>query len=215
MVLFVWDFHGVLEKDNEKAVIDISNQVLARSGFQERFTHEDNERYYGLKWYQYFERLLPGLTHEDHIALQSECFRYAEDNLDILTRHIKPNDYVLEVLSEIAQTGNIQLVISNTRQADLIWFLDSIGVKGYFDKDHIIGVNAHQTHNTKVDAITKFIEDLNPEKVIVIGDSEDDLIMGKAVGATTYFYKHPHREHENTNNADHVIKDLRVILKEL
>lgn len=38
MILFVWDFHGVLEKDNEKAVVDISNQVLSEAGFKEKFT---------------------------------------------------------------------------------------------------------------------------------------------------------------------------------
>jgi len=30
--LFVWDFHGVLEKDNEQAVIQISNDVLKELG---------------------------------------------------------------------------------------------------------------------------------------------------------------------------------------
>lgn len=215
MVLFIWDFHGVLEKDNEKAVIDISNKVLARAGFKERFTHEDNERYYGLKWYQYFEKLLPNLTHQEHIELQSECFKFTEKNPDILSKHIKPNDHAVEVLSIIAASGNIQIVISNTRQSDLIWFLNSIGVKHFFNDENIIGVNAHQTHKIKVDALTEFVKDFKPTKTIVIGDSEADLKMGKTVGAITYFYKHPHREHEDTKNADYVIKDLRVILKEL
>lgn len=84
MKLFVWDFHGVLEKDNEKAVIDISNQVLKRAGYKERFTDKDNERLYGVKWYQYFEDLLPGLSNEGHLSLQAACFKFAEDNLHIL-----------------------------------------------------------------------------------------------------------------------------------
>ena len=28
MKLFIWDFHGVLEKDNEHAVVEVTNQVL-------------------------------------------------------------------------------------------------------------------------------------------------------------------------------------------
>lgn len=40
MKLFVWDFHGVLEKDNDLAVLDISNKVLEQSGYAERFSEE-------------------------------------------------------------------------------------------------------------------------------------------------------------------------------
>ena len=212
---FVWDFHGVLEKDNEKAVIDISNQVLAQAGYKERFTNEDNERYYGLKWYQYFERLLPKLSKEECLTFQAACFKFAEDNLHILAKHIKPNDHVTYVLTEIANSGSQQIVISNTRQSDLIWFLESIGIKEFFDDAHIIGVNAHQTHGSKADALKDHLKNVHFEKIIVIGDSEDDLRLGKEVSGTNYFYKHPHRKHENTRNADYVIKDLRAVLDEL
>jgi phosphoglycolate phosphatase-like HAD superfamily hydrolase len=212
MKLFVWDFHGVLEKDNEKAVIDISNQVLEQAGYSERLTEEDNERFYGLIWYQYFERLLPRLSKDECLALQAACFKFAEDNLHILAKHIKPNDHAVDVLAEIADSGNQQIVISNTRQSDLIWFLDSIGIKKFFDEAHIIGVNAHQTHSSKGDALKAHLKGMKLDQIIVIGDSEDDLRLGKDVGATTYFYKHPHRNHENAHNADYIIKDLRTVL---
>jgi phosphoglycolate phosphatase-like HAD superfamily hydrolase len=215
LMLFVWDFHGVLEKGNEDAVIDISNTVLEHAGYKERFTEEDNERYYGLKWYQYFEQLLPKLSMQDCMDLQTSCFKYAESNLNVLSKHIKPNDYVVEVLTNISSSGNKQIVVSNTRQNDLYWFLNSIGIKEYFDEDSIFGVNAHQTHSTKTDALRDYIGDVKFDKIIIIGDSEDDLKMGRAVGAINYFYKHPHRTHEDTVNADHTIKDLRAILDAL
>ncbi len=212
MKLFVWDFHGVLEKDNEKAVVDISNRVLAAAGYKERFTDEDNERFYGLKWYEYFERLLPNAPAGEHLKLQADCFKMAEENLGILARHIKPNDHAHEVLEEIARAGHQQIVISNSRQSDLAWFLDAVGLRQFFDDAHIIGVNAHQTHQTKADALRFHLKGLEFDKIIVIGDSEDDLKLGRAVGATTYFYKHPHRHHEDTKLADHIIKDLRKVL---
>jgi phosphoglycolate phosphatase-like HAD superfamily hydrolase len=215
MKLFVWDFHGVLEKDNEKAVIDISNHVLAKAGYKERFSDEDNERFYGLKWYEYFERLLPNVTHSEHLKLQAACFKFAEDNLSVLAKHIKPNDHAAEVLEQIALSGSQQIVISNTRQTDLIWFLNAVGMREFFDDHHIIGVNAHQTHKSKVDVLRAHIKDTQFDKIVVIGDSEDDLRLGREVGAATYFYKHPHREHEDTKNADHIIKDLRAVLVEL
>lgn len=215
MKLFVWDFHGVLEKDNEKAVIDISNQVLARAGYKQRFTQQDNERFYGLKWYQYFERLLPELPAAEHLALQAACFTFAEQNLHILARHIKPNDHAADVLASIAASGNQQIVISNTRQADLIWFLERVGLKRFFDEAHIVGVNAHQTHRSKPEALKAYLKGVALDRIIVVGDSHDDLALGRAVGAVTYFYKHPHRTHEPTAKADHIIKDLRAVLDEL
>jgi len=213
--LFVWDFHGVLEKDNEKAVIDISNRVLAESGFSERFTNEDNDKLYGLKWYQYFEHLLPNLSKEECLRLQSNCFNLTEKDPTILASHIKPNDHVVEILSKIAKSNSQQIVISNTRQNDLFWFLDAISVRDYFDDNNVIGVNAHQTHGSKIDALKDFLKDKKFEKIVAIGDSEGDLKLGKEVGAITYFYKHPKRNHEETQNADYIINDLREVLKEL
>lgn len=215
MKLFVWDFHGVLEKDNEKAVVEISNEVLKAEGYQERFTDEDNERYYGLKWYQYFERLLPNLPREEHLRLQAACFKFAEQNLHILAKHIKPNDHALEVLERIARAGHQQIVISNTRQNDLIWFLNAIGAREFFETGHVIGVNAHQTHESKPDALQAHLKGMSFDRIVVIGDSEDDLKLGKAAGATTYFYKHPGRRHEDTKFADRIAKDLRDVLREL
>lgn len=215
MKLFVWDFHGVLEKDNEKAVIDISNSVLADAGYTERFTQEDNDRYYGLKWYEYFERLLPKLPNGEHLALQAACFKLAEKNPQLLAKHIKPNDHAHEVLASIAQSKNQQIVISNTRQSDLLWFLKSIDIQQFFEPKNVIGVNAHQTHKSKVDALQTYLQGKQFDAIIVIGDSEGDLKLGRKVGAVTYFYKHPHREHEDTKSADHIIKDLREVLKAL
>jgi len=213
--LFVWDFHGVLEKDNEKAVKVISNKILIQFGFTEQLTDKLNEEYLGLKWYQYFEKLLPRTTKEKCLELQAACFKFVEDDPTILASQIKPNDHVAEVLTKIADSNNQQIVISNTRQKDLFWFLDTISIRGYFEDSNVIGVNAHQTHGTKIDALKDHLKDKDFEKIIVIGDSEDDLKLGKAVGAITYFYKHPKRKHEETQNADYKINDLREILKEL
>lgn len=215
MKLFVWDFHGVLEKDNEKAVIDISNRILSQAGHKERFTHEDVHRCYGLKIYEYFERLLPGHPQEEHLALQTAFFKFAEAHLHILAKHIKPNDHAVEVLDKITQSNNQQIVISNTRPADLLWFLNAIGIREFFDPEHIIGVNAHEKHGDKLAALKEHLKNTQFDQIIVIGDSESDLVMGKEVGAVTYFYKHPHRRHESTKYADHIIRDLREVLKEL
>lgn len=214
MKLFVWDFHGVLEKDNDLAVLDISNRVLEEAGYSERFTPKDNQKYYGLKWHQYFERLLPNLTNAEHVALQAACFKFAEENLDILAKHIKPADHALEVLAAIKKAGHDQIILSNTRPSDLIWFVNAVHMSKYFPENKLFGVNAHEKHGIKKDALKHYLEGKKFDDLIIVGDSASDMDLAEVAGGTTYFYNHPHLTHKEAP-ADHKIKDLRQILKEL
>ncbi len=215
MKLFVWDFHGVLEKDNEKAVYIITNKVLEEMGYKERLSEKQNDEYLGLKWYQYFEMLMPDLSTEKCLELQAECFRYVNEHRQIITDSIKANDHVIELLRSINDSNNQQIIISNTRPDDLIWYLNTIGIKSFFNKSRIIGVNAHQTHKSKSDALRSYLSNKEFSNIVAIGDSEGDLALGKEFDAITYYYRHPGRKHEETKNADYIINDLREILKEI
>lgn len=214
MKLFVWDFHGVLEKDNDLAVLDISNRVLEQHGHSERFSEDANRAYYGLKWYEYFERLLPGLSHEEHLALQAACFEFAEENLDVLARHIKPNDHAKDVLAAIHDAKHDQILLSNTRPHDLLWFVDTVGLQTYLPKEKIFGVNAHEKHGVKSDALAHYLDGKTFDDIVIIGDSESDMALKDIRGGTTYFYSHPHITLKSKVTADYIITDLREILKE-
>lgn len=215
MKLFVWDFHGVLEKDNELAVLDISNQVLAETGYVERFTKKDNQKFYGLKWFQYFERLLPDQSLEQHMALQAACFAFAERNMHILAKHIKPNKYANTVLNTIQKKGHDQIVISNTRPQDLVWFLEAVGISKYFPAGKAFGVNAHQKHGVKKDVLAQYLHAKIFDGVVIIGDSHSDMELCQISGGTTYFYNHPHIGNTGPVDADYKITDLRKILNEV
>lgn len=215
MKLFVWDFHGVLEKDNDLVVLDISNQVLEEAGYAERFSDEDNKRFYGLKWFQYFERLLPNLTSEQHMALQAACFEFAEKNQDILAKQIKPSDHSLAVLKAIHDAGHDQIILSNTRPHELLWFVNTVGITKFFPEEKVIGVNAHQKHRVKKDALKDYLSNKRFEELVIIGDSESDMELQEVDGGITYFYSHPHISHSGMVKADYMIKDLREVLQEL
>lgn len=204
----------MLEKDNELAVLDISNQALRLAGYKQRFTKADNRRLYGVKWYQYFEYLLPQLSHEEHLALQAACFEFAEKNLHVLHEHIKPNDHVIEVLKEISKAGHDQIILSNSRPADILWFAESIGIKQYFPDEKIIGVNAHEKHKAKQDALLHYLKDRDFESLVIIGDSKSDMELKNVAGGVTYFYNHPGVSSTKAE-FDHQINDLRKILIEV
>jgi phosphoglycolate phosphatase-like HAD superfamily hydrolase len=215
MKLFVWDFHGVLEKDNDLAVLDISNHALEEAGYKERFSLEDAQQYNGLKWYEYFERLLPHLSSEKHRELQAACFRYAADNLSVLEKHIKPNDHANEVLKKVHDAGQDQILVSNTRPSDLLWFISTVGLQSYLPETKVFGVNAHEEHGTKKDALAQYLKGKKFDAIIIIGDSQSDMILKDVAGGTTYFYSHPHLTIKRAVQADYIITDLRDVLAEL
>ncbi|MGD0284521.1 MAG: HAD hydrolase-like protein [Candidatus Saccharimonadales bacterium] len=215
MKLFVWDFHGVLEKDNDLAVLEITNKVLEQEGYEERLSKEKANEFYGLKWYEYFEQILPLLTNKEHMALQASCFKYCEDHLDVLANHIKVNDYAVEVLGKINNSKNDQIILSNTRQSDLLWFIDTVGIKKFFTKSKIFGVNAHEKFRVKSDVLAHYLKSKEFDTIIIIGDSESDMELKNVAGGLTYFYNHPSFKLNNVVKTDFIITDLREILKQI
>lgn len=215
MKLFVWDFHGVLEKGNDLAVLDITNQVLAAHRYNIRLDIATNSTYYGLKWYEYFERLLPDLTHEQCLALQAECFVCAEDNLDVIARHMRPTDFAADVLKTVKEAGHDQILLSNTRSRDLIWFVENVGLQEYLPPVKQFGVNAHEKLGTKQNALETYVKNRDFDGLVIIGDSEKDMILKRVCGGTTYFYTHPHLTAHIAVEADYRITDLRQVLNEI
>ena len=214
MKLFVWDFHGVLEKGNELAVGEISNHVLAERGYYQRFSDTEIEKLYGLKWYQYFEYLLPQESPETHLALQQACFLHSSNSLKIISRYIQLNDHVPEILSRISFKHQ-QIVISNTRSESLRMFLEAVNITSFFPSTHALAVDAHTKDplRQKIHVLQEFLKDKSFEKVIVISDAPEDkaLTLDKGI---FYLYAHPFRKHKE-GIADFKINDLREVLKEL
>lgn len=217
MKLFAWDFHGVLEKDNESAVIQISNRVLRNLGYKEQFTEEDNRNLYGKKWYEYFEYLLPNEPHQKHLKLQQACIKLEEDEPDIVDNNIKPNDFAIEVLSKIENSGHDQILISNMSDVALERFMHAIDVTRFFPKGKAFPCNTRNGTKTytKLEVLKNYIKNKNFEEIIAIGDTAADMLLKNAANnVATYLYVHQHLKHPHVE-ADHKINDLREVLGEI
>ena len=220
MKLFVWDFHGVLEKDNDLDVLYLSNIILKNKGIKKRFSLDDAYKLSGLKWFEYFEFLLPELSHKDHLNLQSDCLKFQRNNRSEtqsskVHKYLKANDYADYVLSEIAKSGHDQLLISNTNPVDIMWFVNRVGLKKHFPDNRIIGINAHQRGTNKNDAFRNFLLDKGYEQIVIIGDSQKDIDLKSVSGGVAYYYKRLNRDHDGIDGADYKIADLREILNEV
>src|SRR3989344_7018436 len=102
MKLFIWDFHGTLEKGNERAVMELSNEALKRRGYAERFGAEHIHQLYGKKLYEYFAFLLPHKSTAEHLRLQQDFIAIHKEQPDIIARGIAPNDHAAAVLTAIS-----------------------------------------------------------------------------------------------------------------
>ncbi len=69
MKLFVWDFHGVLEKGNDHAVLEITNLALHYHGYSREMTETESAFLSGQRWHDYFTFLVPGHPPEEYIKL--------------------------------------------------------------------------------------------------------------------------------------------------
>ena len=139
MKLVVWDFNGVLEMGSEKAVFEITNHALAEFGYSERFTKEACDALYGKKWHAYFKELLPDLSHEKCLELQSFCFSYSSQNPQITERYIKPHPEAQEVLKTISSRGHKQILISNAGGSFPLSFFAVRGAPSGFRPDFYSG----------------------------------------------------------------------------
>lgn len=215
MKLFVWDFHGVLEKDNEQAVIQISNRVLKNLGYKKRITKKDNLKLYGKKWYEYFEYLLPNEFHQKHLEIQQACLAYEQAHPDIVGASIKPNDHAQEVLGKIQKSPHDQILISNMSDVALEMFTNLIGITQYFpQKAFSCNTKSGQKVYTKHEKLGEYLKNKDFDEIIIIGDTPNDISLVEVAGGISYLYTHPHLKFQNCKPT-YKTNDLREILREI
>ena len=214
--LFVWDFHGVLEKGNDFAVLEVTNTILERNGYSERLSIKDCFKLSGKKWFEYFQYLLPNKSLEILKKLQNECFFYSCNNPQIINKHILVNDHVNFVLDKISKSKHEQILISNTTAESLNIYLELTNLNIFFPEKKHFAADAHsQEKVNKSIILRKFLKDEKFLKLVTIGDSEGDMILKKHhKNGTSYLYSHPEKSFR-TNECDYKINDLRQILVEI
>lgn len=220
-ILFVWDFHGVLEKDNEYAVQEVCNLVLKDFGMDREISLEETISWYGLSFFDYFRLAIPEGDEELWKAMVNKVRTFRERGWEIIQRYIQPRDYPREVLSHIKSQKHQNIIITNSSQESANRFVNFVDLRSYIDE--IIGIDNHDfsrintaLHNVKSQILAEFLKDKNYKKIIVIGDRDSDIRAGKECGAVTYLFFDPEiNKNPGKAGADYIISDLREILKEL
>jgi len=219
MKLFVWDFHGTLEKGNVKALYIIINRIADENKLDRRITFEETIQLYGLSWVDYFQYLKPGVSIEECEAMKQRAFAIQEEE-HIVEHYIKPMDYAQDVLAQIAHAGHRNIIMSNSRKDQIQWFVQLVGLKEHITE--YIGLDSHseprehtEIKKLKAEALQQYVSSGAYDRIIKIGDRQSDIEAGAVVGATTYLYRNEFNINEKmTVRADYEITNLRKVLRE-
>ena len=214
--LFVWDFHGVLEKGNERAVLETSNLILEREGYSERFSEEEIDNLYGKKWRDYFRQLLPGKDEKTYIDLENACGDFGLSNPDHILNHISATEYSHEILDKILREGHDQILISNVRDGGLELFMNAVSIEYYFPPGKAFASNGKIRRNKK-QILQEYIENsgVEYEKIVSIGDSPTDIeLVEDYSNGVSFLYSHFGKGFRDCNPT-YKIKDLRCVLREV
>lgn len=220
-ILFVWDFHGVLEKDNVYAVRDLCNLVLNDFGFDRIVSLEEAAEYYGLSWLDFFKLILPQGDYKLWNQMVKRVLTLRERGWIIIKKYIKAREFAEYVLQEIKNNNHSNILLTNSSSEHAKRFTHFINLTSYLDDIKGIDYNwsckpNQELHNLKGHLLLDFIKGKDYRKIIIIGDRESDIMAGKMCGAITYLFVDTKlRKQLIETKADYIISDLRQVLKEI
>lgn len=220
MKLFVWDFHGTLEKGNVKALHEILNKVAHEFDLERNISFETTVRMYGLSWIDYFQYLHPRGKTDEWLAMKDKATEIQKKGR-LVQKYIQPMDHAVEVLETIKKQGHDIIILSNSQPKWIQKFAKMVGIEKYIDD--YIALDAHgeprgatELQQRKSQELIDFCREKKYSSIIKIGDRESDIEAGKSVGAVTYFFRNQfNKDTEHQTAADFEITDLREVLKEL
>lgn len=182
----IWDWNGTLLSDVDHAV-DTVNRLLSENGLPST-TLENYKRDFGFPVVDYYKKLGFPTTRKEFIELCEVFNRYFLEGMDRCTLWPGAN----EALQMIRLSGKTQSLLSASFQEILDWSVKQFGVDAFFH--YVVGVNdkaASSKVNRGHDLIA--MAKIDPEKTLLIGDTDHDLEVAEALGIDALLVDHGHQ----------------------
>ena len=185
----IWDWNGTLINDIW-LVVEIMNKMLKKRSLSEIDLKKYREifdfpviDYYAKLGFDFSKESFEELTVEfigEYYARFNEC---------------KLFDGAEEVLKEISDRGISQSVLSASKEDVLTEKIKYYGIDKYFCR--IMGLENHYAES-KVERGKKWITELNlnPQEVLLIGDTAHDYIVSKHIGSDCLLIANGHYSYE-------------------
>lgn len=206
---FIFDIDGTLTSTNQ--LIFDSFNLIAKKYLNKTFTDDEIISMFGPPENDILKRLCG----ENYESARKDYFTYYSKN------HWKAELYsgIKEILEHLkSKNYPIGIFTGKGRDASLIT-LKKLGVDHYFDL--IVTGDDVENHKPSPEGILKFINHfkLNPDRVLMIGDSVSDVIASKGAGIkiASVLWDSYGKEEVKTLSSDyyfHFVKELRKFIRE-
>ncbi|MCR5077069.1 MAG: HAD-IA family hydrolase [Prevotella sp.] len=200
--LIIFDFDGTLG-DSRQLITDTMLATISRLGLPAR-TREECASTIGLPLAKCFSTIIPMTDEQAERCASTYREIFNEKNIP---GAVQPFQGVEETIRHLSARG-IQLSIASSRSHhSLESFVSEFGLDPYIT--YLIGADDVTRHKPDAEPVTKTLSHfaLQPQDVLVVGDTEFDILMGRNAGARTcaVTYGNGTREELESAGADHVI----------
>ena len=185
----IWDFNGTLFED-VNANVDICNSLLSEYSLP-LIDMEHYKEIFGFPVKDFYQRLGFDFNITPFEELAKVYFsRYLErGHMCVLQPEVQ------ETLEKIQKTGVKQAILSALINETLLKQTAQHNIDGYFAK--IMGISDIYAAG-KVEMALEWINasELNPKKIIFIGDTTHDFEVAQAIGCDCVLYDQGHQSHQ-------------------
>ncbi|MBI2601925.1 MAG: HAD family hydrolase [Deltaproteobacteria bacterium] len=191
----IWDWNGTLIEDLE-VVVEILCEQTDAAGLAQ-VSLEDYRREFCFPLIDYYAKLGFQMDHQRLVEL-SQHFHESYEEKFHKTRLYKGTESLLETL---ANQGKTLSVLSLTRENDLKNYVNHFGLGKYVS--HIYGCRAYPTEG-KIDRGHELLEKTaaDREKTVIVGDTEYDYEVGKALGVEVILVADGYQAYERLSHLD-------------
>jgi phosphoglycolate phosphatase len=194
----IWDWNGTLLDDLEHNVATM-NWLLAAEGLP-AISVDHHRRHFGFPVQEYYTKL--GFDTSPQI-FEALCERFNHRFHSGLDRcRLTPG--AKEILHHLKLAGKSQSILSATRQDTLERSVHSFGIHHYFS--HIFGIADDQA-TSKIEQGKALVEQagVHADDTVIIGDTEHDLEVGRAIGVDVILVDHGHQALERLHSIHHKV----------
>lgn len=217
--IFIWDFYGTLEIGTIKVLNEIANILLKQNGSDKIYSLDEFTALPSFSWRIFFKEHFPYFDDNKIESIANEAYN-EEIFKDIIQKYSRPNNNALYVLSKIKESGGINVVISNSRQDKLGYYISQIGASSlidlYFGLDDGNFRSSQDVMKKKTLLIDDIVQKYKNHDTYVVGDTEVDLTAARLNSIKTFYFLNDSMKSgfggEIYNDKIKFITDLKEIL---
>ena len=203
--LIIFDLDGTLV-DSGKDITKALNYAITPYGFKP-FTVEDTIKMVGEGLTKLIEKILGDNNVSIKDAVLDRFIKYYSEHLADFTMPYPGVIKTLEMLGRYKKA-----VISNKRESLSKKLLEQLGLMKFFDV--VLGSDSAAEKKPSPAPVKKVLEILGvePQRAIIVGDSDFDIQAGKGAGLITVAVTYGFRDRETLKDADFIIDSIGELL---